>query len=215
MATGIIFDCDGVLLDSVGAWWEAEAKLARRAGVELSREERDALVTFTIAESSAFFHEKYGLGESSEDVVRMMDELMLAYYRAAQPREGSLEFVRTMHARGVRMAVASSSPQAYLQAGLGAAGFLPYLDTVMSVDDVGASKREPAVFHAAREAMGTAIENTWGFEDSLYAVRTLAQAGYRTVGLYERDDSGAFEDLRREATLAVRSFAELDPVCFC
>jgi len=147
-------------------------------------------------------------------VVRMMDELMLAYYRVARPREGALEFVREMHARGVRMAVASSIPQEYLQAGLASAGFLPYLDAVVSVDDVGSSKRQPDVYHAARAAMGTAVDNTWGFEDSLYAVRTLKGAGYRTVGLYERDGSGSFDDLQREATLAVRSFAELDPNLF-
>ncbi|MBQ3106149.1 MAG: HAD family phosphatase [Eggerthellaceae bacterium] len=213
--TGIIFDCDGVLLDSVGSWWEMEHELARIAGVVLTQEERDAIVTFTIGESGAYFHEKHGLGESPEDVVRMMDEFMLAYYRAARPREGALEFVRAMRERGVRMSVASSSPQKYLQAGLEAVGLLPYLDAVVSVDDVGASKRQPDVYHAARAAMGTALEDTWGFEDSLYAVRTLAAAGYRTVGLYERDGSGTFDDLQREATVAVRSFAELDLGLFC
>lgn len=92
---------------------------------------------------------------------------------------------------------------------------MPYLDAVVSVEDVGAPKRQPDVYHAARAAMGTALEDTWGFEDSLYAVRTLTAAGYRAVGLYERDESGAFDDLRREATVAARAFGELDKSLFC
>lgn len=71
---------------------------------------------------------------------------------------------------------------------------------VASVDDVSSSKREPKVYDHTRRLMGTPLETTWGFEDSAYALRTLRGAGYRTVGIYDRDDAGTHEELRQTPT---------------
>ena len=80
----------------------------------------------------------------------------------------------------------------------------------MSVDDVGKPKREPAVYDRARELMGTPLCSTWGFEDSSYAVRTLRAAGYRTMGVYDSDLAGTYEDLAALCDHVVRGFGELD-----
>ena len=212
MAKGAIFDCDGTLLDSAGAWRAVEAQLVREAGGVPTSALTDELAPMTIPEAAAHLHVKYGVGKSAEDVVRLIGERMLAFYRTeAEGRPGALAFVRALKERGIRVSVASSSPQDYLQAGLEHAGFMPYLDAVVSVDDVGASKREPAVYDRAAELMGCTRAEAWGFEDSLYAVRTLKAAGYYTVGVYDHDLAGTFEDLSAEADRAVRSFLELDP----
>lgn len=215
MAIGAVFDCDGTLLDSMDAWLVVQTGLV--AGiVDISADELTAeLGPMTIPEAGAHLHAKYGVGRDADDVVRMIGEGMLAYYRTqAAPRPGALEFVKALFDLGVSCSVASSSPQAYLQAGLSRAGFMPYLDAIVSVDDVGASKREPTVYNQACKLMGTRIEDTWGFEDSLYALKTLKKAGYKTVGIYDNDYAGAFEDLASVADVAVRSFEELDPKAF-
>lgn len=212
---GVIFDCDGTLLDSAGVWREVEDELARRAGAQLTKADTDELTTLTIPEAGAFFFERFGLGASADEVVGMIDELMLAYYRQrACERPGALAFVQALAERGVAMSVASSSPQAYLQAGLETAGFLPYLDAVVSVDDVGKSKREPAVYDRARELMGTPLATTWGFEDSAYALRTLRDAGYRTVGVYDSDLAGTYKELQSLANHTIKTFKALTPAEF-
>ena len=87
---GVIFDCDGTLIDSMMVWRETEAGLARRANVTLTAAEIDALTAMTIPECGAFFHERFGLGSSGDEVVAMMDELMLEFYRErALARPGS------------------------------------------------------------------------------------------------------------------------------
>lgn len=208
---GVIFDCDGTLLDSMGVWREVEGELARRAGVELVEADSDVLTTLTIPEVGEFFHGRFGLAGSAQNVVGMIDELMMAYYRErVRERPGALAFVRGLVERGAAASVASSSPQPYLRAGLEHAGFAPYLQVIVSVDDVGASKREPAVYDRARELMQTPLQTTWGFEDSTYAVRTLRAAGYRTVGIYDCDLSGTYEELSGLADRAIRGFSELD-----
>ena len=118
-AQGVIFDCDGTLLDTMHAWRDVEDELARRAGGVLTKHDTDKLTTLTIPEAGEYLHELFGLGEDGPHVVRMIDELMLEHYRAqAHERPGALAFVQGLAERGVAMSVASSSPQTYLQAGL-------------------------------------------------------------------------------------------------
>ena len=212
---GVIFDCDGTLLDSMDVWREVEDELARRAGAQLTDADKDELTTLNIPEAGAFFHDRFGLGAAADDVVRMMDELMLDYYRnRAHERPGALAFVRALVERGVRVSVASSSPQKYLQAGLERAGFAPFVGRVLWLDDVSYSTREPKVYDHTRSLMGTPLETTWGFEDSAYALRTLRGAGYRTVGIYDRDDAGTHEELRANADAVIDSFEELNAETF-
>lgn len=208
---GVIFDCDGTLIDSMGAWRTMEDELARRAGVTLTKADTDIITTFTVPECAAYFHGHFGLGDSEAEVVGIINEVMTAFYRErSQARPGTLELMRGLAELGVHLSVASSSPQPFLQAGLEHCGFLPYLDAVVSADDVGASKREPLIYWRARELMGTPLEGTWGIEDSVYALRTLRAAGFRTIGAYDCDLSGTWEELQETADHVILSFEELD-----
>lgn len=208
---GVIFDCDGTLIDSMDAWRDLEGELGRRAGVELTSEDRQTLCTLNIPESAQYFHDRFGLGASGDEVVGMMDEIMLDFYgNRAVARPGALAFIEGLARHGVVMSVASSSPKPYLEAGLACAGIAPYLEAVVSVEDVHSNKRNPKVYDHTRDLMETPTPLTWGFEDAIYAVRTLARAGYGTVGVYDHDLSGTWGQLSAEADLAIRSFEDLD-----
>lgn len=208
---GVIFDCDGTLIDSMDAWRDLEGELGRRAGVELTSEDRQTLCTLNIPESAQYFHDRFGLGASGDEVVGMMDEIMLDFYgNRAVARPGALAFIEGLARHGVVMSVASSSPKPYLKAGLACAGIAPYLEAVVSVEDVHSNKRNPKVYDHTRDLMGTSTSLTWCFEDAIYAVRTLARAGYGTVGVYDHDLSGTWGQLSAEADLAIRSFEDLD-----
>lgn len=207
---GVIFDCDGTLIDSMAAWRALEEDLAARAGCEFTREDADALTVRTIPECGVYVHEKFGLGESPAEVEGMINDFMFDFYsNHSELRPGALAFIEGLAQRGVRMTVASSTPQPLLEAGLDHTGVTPFLDAIVSVDLVGKSKREPAVYDHARAIMGTPLESTWGFEDAAYAVDTLARAGYKTVGIYDNDLSATFEQLEEAATVAIREFSDL------
>ncbi len=160
---GVVYDCDGTLIDSMGVWRALEDELAAQGGFALTKADTDHITTLTIPECGDFFHEKFGLGASGAAVKGMIDEFMMDFYaNRAQERPGALAFVRALAERGVPQSVASSTPAPLLRAGLAHAGFAPYLADIVSVDDVGASKREPAVYDRAREPLGTTRAQTWG-----------------------------------------------------
>ena len=213
---GLMFDCDGVLLDSMGAWKAAEMAVCATVGKTPTKEDIDYVNTLTINEAGVFFHERYGVGESPDDVVRLIDQNMLGYYqKQAQPCAGALEFAREMRAWGARMVVVSSSPLRYLEAGLQSTGFAQLMDAIFSADEMRTSKRERMIFDAAHKVLGTDASLTWGFDDTAYALVTMANVGFKTVGIYSGDESSTVKQLADAADYAFeRGFEELTADCF-
>ncbi len=207
---GVIFDCDGTLLDSMGIWHTAEEQLAGRAGITLDRRLVDELASCSLPEVSAIFHDRFGLGSSPHEVEGMFEDIVVDFYaHQVQARPGALACVRALVEQGIPCSVASSTPRDWLEVGLSHTGLRGFLGAVVSVDDVGKPKRYPDVYHRARDLMGTSLDGTWVVEDSTYALKTLTAAGYHRIGIYDCDASGTYEQLVRWSDLAVRDFAEL------
>lgn len=208
---GVIFDCDGTLLDTMGLWYSMEQKLAASVGHDLTPQEQDHLRACTLEEAARFFYEGLGVGTSVPDVEKTIEAMACDFYaHDAQPRPGVLAFLEQLKAAGVRCAIASSSPHSMLDPGAAGSGVGRYLDAIVSTDDVGVSKREPAVYDRARELLGTPLEATWVFEDAAYAVRTAQAGGYHVLATWDCDESGSFEELQALADHAVRSYDEID-----
>ncbi len=212
---GVIFDCDGILLNSMPFWRSLDDRLAEMAGVSLTPEEKDMLTACNLHESAQYMHEHCGLGSSVEEVSELIDRELLEFYgNNPAPKPGALAFVSALHSAGVPMAVASSTPPEPLRLGLASAGFAPYMESIVSVDDVKASKRRPDVYDKARESLGTERKHTWGFEDALYAIHTLKDAGFLTFAVFDSDLAGTADKLATTADMFAMSFNDIDPERF-
>lgn len=206
----MVFDCDGTLLDSMEMWHSLDDRIAERAGFTLTRADRDFLTASTLSECGDYLHSTHGVGASGEAVKQLIcDEVMGWYATEAVAKPGVVAFVRGLAAAGVPMAVASSTPAPFLREGLANAGLAQHMQAIVSVEDVGVSKREPLVYDTARKALGTDRARTWGFEDALYAVNTLARSGYRTAAIFDSDVAGTPADLAAAADLFIASFTEI------
>ncbi len=203
---GVIFDCDGTLLDSMGMWHSLDDRLAARAGVELTKADRDFLTAATLEECAVYLHERYAMGQSPQDVLEDFHEELLACYRSeVQPKPGAVRLVQELAEANIPMAVASSTPPELLRLGLETTKLAAAMEAIISVEDVDSSKREPLVYDIARAALGTERAQTWGVEDALYAVHTLTKAGYRTMAVFDSMIAGAPEDLAAAADVYVPS----------
>lgn len=208
---GVIFDCDGTLMDTMGLWLDLEDDLAREAGHVLTKDEEDKLRAFTLEETGRWFHEELGFLDSAQAVCDEIERRAVGYYATrAELRPGAREFLEALRVAGVGCAICSSSPHSMLDAGVEHTGIADLLVAVVSTDDVGRSKRESAAYDRARELIGSPLNATWVFEDAAYTFATTVPAGYHTVGIYDRDESGTFEELSELADVAIRGYDDLD-----
>lgn len=204
MIDSVIFDCDGTLLDSMPAWHALQERFAQRAGIALNPMQLVRLNANTLPETAAFFHRECGLGGSDEEVLNDARQILLDEYRNAIPaRSGAVE-----------LAVASSSPIDFLQAGLERAGIFDLFDVVASAEDEGRTKADPQFSASVAFRLGAKPANSWCVDDSAYALRAMAQAGFMTLGIYDSDNAGTKEDLREAADSFINGFEELDYECF-
>ena len=87
---------------------------------------------------------------------------------------------------------------------------LGYIERIFTNSEVGTSKHSPDIYNIAAESMGTKPGETVVFEDSLYALKTAADAGYHTVGVYDSHGESDQEGLERTADIYVKELAELN-----
>ena len=209
-ASGVLFDCDGTLLNTMDIWNETEEQLIAQAARPLTFEELNDVRSAPITQGALLLHEKHGVGTSSQAVLDFLDDSLMGFYRTqAQALPGAAALLEALRDDDIPCAVVTSSPLRYVEAGLRHAGILEYFSEVVATDEVGLSKRDPAIYLNTLEAIGADADTAWGVDDALYAIRSMNAAGLRTVGTYECDETGTFEDLAATATRAVRSLEEL------
>lgn len=208
--SGLIFDCDGTLLDTMPAWNEQEAQMVKLTGHDFTQEELEELRAVPLNEGAVIYHERYGLGESPEEVLQIVDGMLIDFYRdKSTALPGARELLEQARQRSIPCVVVTSSPLRYVIPGLQRAGLDAYFKRIITTDDVELSKQDPRIWQLALDEMGATAETAWGLDDSLYAVKVMNQVGINTVGAYDCDETGTFEQLAAEADVAVRSLEEL------
>lgn len=208
---------DGCLLDSIRIWHEAEQRVLDGAHVVLSKEQRDELNALTLEEAGAWFHGKFGIMGDGEEVAHAIVDHMLAFYRTeAEANPGTVDFVKALHDAGAPLAVLSSSPQAFIQAGLAHAGLRGFFEEscIISAEDRGWTKRSPETFENVCNLLDVAPADTWLFDDSWYALACAHEVGLQTVGVFSSDKCGTHDELARYSSKVVDDFTALAPADF-
>ena len=84
------------------------------------------------------------------------------------------------------MAIATTGDRKNAEAALKRLNVLRFFQGVFTCSEIGSSKNEPDIYYAAALQLDTEPGQTWVFEDALHAIRTAKQAGFRTVGVYDK-----------------------------
>lgn len=185
-----IFDMDGTLVDSMEIWgWLGREYLTGRGIASPIDDVLARTKTMTMTESAALFVAEFQLPEHPEEVAAEMNGIMAEHYRRDVPlKAGVLEYLSRLRRAGVRMCVASATAPELMKACLLRLGAARYFDFLLSCEEVGAGKNCPDIFLKAAERLNAPPCKIAVYEDSLFAVKTAAAAGFYTVAVY--DDSG-------------------------
>ena len=207
---GAILDVDGVLLDSLGIWKDLGARYLAARGIEPEPGLGETLFSMSMGQGAEYLAMTYTLGETPAKIMDGLQGMLRDFYfYEVSPKEGAAELLSALDAAGVRMAAATSSPREHVTVALERNGLLPYVDRLLTNAEVGTSKHSPEIYDAAAEFLGFAKDETCVFEDSLYALKTAAQAGYRTVGVFDKNGEPDQRGLKESAEVYVMNLMEL------
>lgn len=206
----VVFDLDGVLLDSEHLWDEVREQLARERGGRWHEGAQRDMMGMSSPEWSRYLHEVIGLPEPPEEISAEVVRRLLARYAEELPLvEGAVEAVRRL-AGAFRLALASSSNREVIDCVLAAAGFAELFEVTVSSEEVARGKPAPDVFSEAARRLRLAPERCAAVEDSGNGIRAAHAAGMRVLAIPNRRYPPPAEALEL-ADAVLSSLAELTP----
>ena len=209
MIRAVVFDLDGLLLDSEQVWDDVRETLAReRGGRWHERAQRD-MMGMSSREWSRYMHDVIGLAESPEEINRTVVEQMLERYADSPPwLPGALESVRRMASTFV-LGLASSSNRELIDRVLESGGIAGLFAATVSSEEVAAGKPAPDVYLEVARRLGVDPEACVAVEDSHNGIRSAKAAGMGCIAIPNRHFPPG--DAVAEADVALGSLDELTP----
>jgi HAD superfamily hydrolase (TIGR01509 family) len=204
----VVFDLDGVLIDSEECWDDARRAIAGERGLPWPPTATLDMMGMSSIEWSAYMHERIGLPESpaeiSDEVVRRLEEI----YRERLPLfPGALEAVRRLAAR-FRLGLASSSNRELIDLVLELAGIGVCFEQTVSSEEVGRGKPAPDVYLEVLRRMSVSPAGAAAVEDSHNGLLAAHAAGMRVIAVPNPAFAPGAEALAA-AHLVIRSLDEL------
>lgn len=189
MIEGIVFDMDGVLIDSHGvhrlAWSKFLASVGRTVTDRdldfiLEGRRRDDILRHFLGDLTESEIERYG---------RLKGQFSEENFKDVKLMPGVREFIAELAPRGLKTGLATSAGLSRTWGTLGRFGLEDKFNAVATADEVSSGKPDPAVYYLVSSRMGIAPENILVIEDAANGILAAKSAGMRCVGLSSNDRS--------------------------
>jgi HAD superfamily hydrolase (TIGR01509 family) len=206
----IVFDLDGVLVDSDHIWHQVREGLARERGGRWTEQSEPDMMGMSSPEWSRYLHDVVGIPESPQEINDEVVRRMLARYADEVPLiDGAVDAVRRL-AGSFQLAVASSANRELIDGVVDAAGLDGMFEASVSSEEVARGKPAPDVFLEAARRLDLAPERCAAIEDSANGIRAAHAAGMRVLAIPNRRYPPAADALEL-ADEVLASIAELSP----
>ena len=210
MIEAVVFDCDGVLIDSEPVWERVRRKFVADHGGRWAKDAQDRMMGMSTAEWSAYMSEDFGLRLSPRQVADQVIEAMAAEYQTHLPLlPGAVDAVRALSAHWP-LAVASSAPRSLIEAVLDAAALRDAFRAAVSSEEVARGKPAPDVYLEAANRLGITPATCVAVEDSSNGLRAASAAGMTVIAV-PRPEYPPADDALQKARLVLDSLTSLTP----
>jgi HAD superfamily hydrolase (TIGR01509 family) len=206
----VIFDLDGVLVDSEGVWDEVRRRFTQENGGHWHSGAQGDMMGMSSVEWSRYLRDRLGVQMEPEQISEAVASAVAEVYRERLPLlPGAVESVRAL-AADWPLGLASSSNRDVIELVLELAGIADDFQATVSSEEIGAGKPAPDVYFAAATRLGVAPSACAAIEDSTNGLRSARAAGMAAIAVPNRDfppDPDALE----LADVVLDSLTELTP----
>jgi HAD superfamily hydrolase (TIGR01509 family) len=179
----VVFDLDGVLLDSEQVWDEAREQLAKERGGRWHDRAQQDMMGMSSPEWSAYMHETIGLPEPPEEINREVVERLTSIYRDQLPViPGAREAIERLAAHWP-LGLASSSNRELIDLVLDLLGVAQLFEATVSSEEVARGKPAPDVYLEAARRLGVDPSRAAAVEDSRNGILSAKEAGMRVIAI--------------------------------
>lgn len=187
----IIFDMDGLLIDSEPLWREAEVAVFESVGIRLTEELCHATIGLRADEVVRHWYRRFPWSGTS--CAHVTEQLLDAAQRLIIERgslmDGARDIIAELHAQDAKLAIASSSPMRLIQAVVEKFAIGSYFSVLHSAEHELVGKPDPAVYLTTMSLLGADPHQCVAFEDSLSGVRAAKAAGATVIAVPARQDA--------------------------
>jgi HAD superfamily hydrolase (TIGR01509 family) len=174
----VLFDMDGVIVDSEPLWSEAEKQLLARRNLAYSPSLKTAMMGRDARGAVGFLIEHYGLPESPDELIGERNQLIAELFQEhLKAMPGALEMVRSVIAARIVTGLVSSSPKPLMELALEKLGATGLFALALSGDQVTRGKPAPDIYISAAEKLGVKPECCLVIEDAPHGVTAAKHAG--------------------------------------
>jgi mannitol-1-/sugar-/sorbitol-6-/2-deoxyglucose-6-phosphatase len=204
----VVFDMDGVLVDSEPIWRAVEREVFARVGIDVTDEDLMATMGVRVADVVERWHGRRPWDRPSREEVAeaIVDGVARSIERNGALNEEAVRALDYVAGLGLRLALASSSPMPLIRAVLSLGDVSHRFQAVLSAEEEEHGKPDPAVYLSAARALGVGPERCLAVEDSINGVRSAKAAGMVCVAVPAASAPDGF----LEADLVLGSMAEFD-----
>jgi HAD superfamily hydrolase (TIGR01509 family) len=210
MIKAVIFDMDGVMIDSEPIWEKTEKILLKRRGINYEPAYREKIVGLNQRDSALLLKETFGLPESIEELIEERISILLDLYKKElKPIPGLTHLLEQLKGKGFLIALASSSPLRVINFVLDQFSLKGFFSAIVSGEMVGRGKPYPDIYLYVADKLRVTPNECIVIEDSINGVRAAKRAGMRCIAI---PDKRLPLDKFMEADVIVDRLSEVD-VC--
>ncbi len=195
---GAIFDVDGTILESMKVWEQVTTKFYTLNGLVLNTDESTLFQGMTMEESMPYIKNKYNLDMTTDDMVKKFKELIKEEYeKNIGPKPGVISYIKKLHSKGVKLAVATSGYPEFCHAAFHRIGIADLFNNYTLSSEVGVNKSNPDIYLLAASRMGITPNECIVFEDIPSGIEGAKKGGFITCAVYD-DTNIQFTDILKE-----------------
>jgi HAD superfamily hydrolase (TIGR01509 family) len=208
MIQAVVFDLDGVLIDSEPVWEQVRRGVVAERGGHWPPDAQRRLMGMSTPEWAGYLSDDLGVDLPPDEVARtVIDRMAVRYTKHVPLMTGAVGAVRRLAARWP-LGVASSSPPELIEVVLRSADLRSCFSVVMSTEQVAHGKPAPDIYLAVTAELGCPSPDCAAIEDSANGLRSAAAAGLRVIAI-PQPRYRPEPDALAQASLVLPSLAEL------
>ena len=180
----VIFDMDGVIIDSEPIHFEVDMQTMKDFGCSISKEELNKYVGTTNEYMWTDIKNKYKLDQSVEEIINYRSEMVTRKVIESDliPIEGIADLLKELKVKNIPAAIASSSPRDFIEVVVSKFQLEDYFSCILSGEEVENGKPAPDIYVETAKKLGISPEECIVIEDSKNGVLAAKKAGMKCIG---------------------------------